>query len=286
MAGFSFPRSQKRDTRPTNSPDIQRAPADDRPLSWLGISPRSLLILIVDLALLLVVWHLAAVQIDANFLPTPGAAFQAFAERINQGEMVDHALISTRRVVVSIAIGAGLALPLAVLTAQLRTLDQLLTPLLYFIYPAPKIVFLPLILFAFGLYGDTSRVFLISLVIFFQVFVIVRDAAVQVRPETLESLNSLGAGWWQRMRYVYIPVTVPAVITALKISTGTAIAVLYISEGIAGRTGLGYFIQDSFSNVRYPDIYAGIIAISALGLALFTVFWVAERYLTRWQRSG
>jgi NitT/TauT family transport system permease protein len=279
--------------------DTQGNPAKQEAAESTFTSPRKPLwrryILLVDLLLLVVLWHMAAVNVDAAFLPTPGAVWGSFTEELalDEGEtlsdlpddhLITHTITSTRRLGLSLLFSVLLAVPLALLTAQIRLLDAVLTPLLTFAYPAPKVVFLPLIILFLGL-GDESRVFLVTLVLFFQVFVIVHDTAVQVQPETLESINSLGANVWHRLRYVYLPVSIPAVITALKISTGTAIAVLYISEGIAGRTGLGYMINFNYSTLNYDRMYAAILMISILGLGLFAVFAVLERYFTRWQNT-
>jgi NitT/TauT family transport system permease protein len=258
---------------------------------WLGIKPGIALILLVDLVLLGVLWHVAAVNTQNDFLPTPGAVAESFGEEIQfedindlpDDHLITQTWVSFRRVILSVGIAVAIALPLALLTVQFRTLDQLLTPLLYFLFPAPKVVFVPLIILFLGL-GDESRVFLITLVIVFQVFVIVHDAAVQVPPETLESISSLGANRWHLLRYVYLPVSVPAVITALKISTGTAIAVLFIAETIAGRTGLGYYIKDADQIFAYERMYVGVLMLSLMGLLLFAIFWILERYLTRWQQ--
>jgi NitT/TauT family transport system permease protein len=241
------------------------------------------LILVVDLLVVVALWHIAARSVDQPFLPEPLQVINQFIDELSAGRLLEAFRVSGYRVVVSIGIGVALATPLAILTAQVKLLDRILTPLIYFIYPAPKVVFLPLIILFLGL-GDASRIFLISLIIFFQVFVIIHDAAAQVAPETLDSISSLGARRWHMLRYVYIPVSVPAIITALKISTGTAIAVLFIAETIAGRTGLGFFIVDAWYRFNYTQMYAGILAMSLLGLGLFVVFEVLERWLTRWQR--
>ncbi len=241
--------------------------------------------LLLSLAFLLLLWHAAAAALNVNFLPAPLAVLARFVEELAGGSLWAHTLVSARRVSLSVLAGTALAVPLAVLAAQIRLLDRFITPLLYFTYPAPKVVFLPLIIVFLGL-GDESKVFLIGLIIFFQVFVIVRDAAAQVRPETLESINALGANHWHRLRYVYLPVSLPAVMTALKVSAGTAIAVLFIAETIGTTTGLGYYIMNAWGRFAYPRLYAGILAMSLLGLALFVLFDLLEKRLTRWQKSG
>lgn len=239
--------------------------------------------LVISMIVLILSWHLAAESLNRSFLPNPVEVLQTFLSEM-QNALPNHILVSTRRVLVSVLIGTLTAAPLAIFAAQFRLLDMFLSPLIYFAYPAPKIVFLPIIILILGL-GDSSMVFLISLIIFFQVYVIVRDAAAQVPPQTLDSVRSLGAKGWQLLRYVYLPMSIPAVITALKISVGTAIAVLFIAESIGNQVGLGYYIiVEQWNRFAYEKVYAGILAMSLLGLFLFVSLNILEKRLNRWQK--
>ncbi len=65
-------------------------------------------------------------------------------------------------------------------------------------------MFLPVILVLFGS-GDGSKVFLIALILFFQILVVVRDEAADLRPELILSVRSVGAGRRALFRYVYLP---------------------------------------------------------------------------------
>lgn len=247
------------------------------------LDPR--LALIIDLALLLAVWHVSAVNLDRSFLPTPWLVLQTFWQEI-QGPLLGHGWSSLRRILLSVLFGTAAAAPLAVLAAENRVLDSLLSPLMYFLYPTPKIVFLPIVVFLLGL-GDPSIIFLIALIVFFQVYVIVRDAVSRVPLATLDSVASLGAGRWQRLRYVYLPLSVSAVFTALKVSVGTAIAVLFIAESIGNNVGLGYYIVvDQWNRFAYTKVYAGILAIALLGSCLFGLLSWLERRANRWQNAG
>ena len=71
--------------------------------------------------------------------------------------------------------------------------------------------------------------------------------------------------------------------TSLRISVGTAIAVLFIAETFASSSGLGYFITTAWGMVDYPRVFAGILALAVLGIVLYIVFDVLERRLTRWK---
>ncbi len=97
-------------------------------------------------------------------------------------------------------------------------------------------------------------------------------------------MRSLGAGRRALFRYVYLPASLPAILTALRQSVGTAVAVLYIAESFATRQGLGYYLYYQGSSLLdYPVMYAGVLAMSLLGLGMyFSVDWL-ERWLCKWQ---
>ena len=119
---------------------------------------------------------------------------------------------------------------------------------------------------------------------FFQILVLVRDQAAGLRPELIQSVRSLGAGRRALFRFVYLPASLPAILTALRQSVGTAVAVLYIAELFATQKGLGYYIYINGSTLfNYPAMYAGVVAMSILGLGLyFGVDWLERRFCT-WQ---
>jgi len=175
-----------------------------------------------------------------------------------------------------------LATPAGLVLGQSRSLDRIFAPMVYIVYPIPKIVFLPVILLLLGI-GDTSKIFIIFLILFFQILVVVRDQASALRPELIYSVRSLGAGRRGLFRFVYLPATVPAALTALRVSIGTAIAVLFFTETFATTSGLGYYIiVDSWGRLAYADMYAGVVAMSLLGLLLYFVVDRLERRLAPW----
>ena len=225
-------------------------------------------------------WWLTALALNSPALPTPVETVQVLAANLEV--LVPFFCTSAYRVVVSLAIGTALAVPIAQLCARSRVLDTLFAPVLYLLYPIPKVVLLPILLVLLGL-ADAPKIVLISLTVFFQVLVAVRDAVRAVPESAVVSVRALGGSAWDEYRHVAIPATMPAVFTSLRIGVGTAIAVLFIAEAMAGSTGLGYFIMQSWSMVNYPRMFAGIIAMALLGVVLYAVFDLLERRLTRWR---
>jgi NitT/TauT family transport system permease protein len=121
--------------------------------------------------------------------------------------------------------------------------------------------------------------------VFFQILVVVRDEALNIAPDLVESVRSLGAGRRALYWYVYIPASSGAVLTAWRVSVGTAVAVLFIAETTATREGLGYYIINNSQRLRYPEMYAGILAMSVLGVGLYMFTDVLERVLRPWKRA-
>ena len=76
------------------------------------------------------------------------------------------------------------------------------------------------------------------------------------------------------------PATMPQLFTTLRVSSAVAIAVLFFAEAIAGSTGLGYFIMNSWGMVNYPRMFAGIVALALLGVIFYELFDLIERRLS------
>jgi ABC-type nitrate/sulfonate/bicarbonate transport system permease component len=240
---------------------------------------RDLLLAVIGV---IVLWQLAAWAINRPILPSPLAVAGVFIEEI-QGDLLEHFLASLWRVLASTFLALLLAVPAGLVLGQSKRLNDIFSPLIYILYPIPKVVFVPIVLLFLGI-GNLPKIIIIFLILFFQVLVLVRDQAVGLRPELIQSVRSLGAGRRALFRFVYLPASLPAILTALRQSVGTAVAVLYIAELFATQRGLGYYIYLNGSTLfNYEAMYAGIIAMSILGLGLyFSVDWL-ERRVCRWQ---
>jgi NitT/TauT family transport system permease protein len=238
----------------------------------------------VGLLTTLVLWQLLAWVIGRTVFPPPAKVLAAFVQDI-PGDLGRHFLISAWRVSAAIILSVLTAVPLGLGLGQIATLNRLFSPLIYIVYPIPKIVLLPVILVLLGS-GDVSKIFIIAIILFFQVLVVVRDAAADLRPELILSVRSIGAGRRALYRFVYLPAAIPAVLTALRVSVGTAIAVLFIAESFATTSGLGYYIiTETWGVLKYAEMYSGVLAMSLLGLSLYFVVDVLDRRLCPWREA-
>ncbi len=230
---------------------------------------------------ILLVWEALALVLRIPILPTPLAALGTLGRELTQ-ELGRHFLASLLRVVASITLAVSLATPTGLMLGQSERLDRLFSPFVYLLYPIPKVVLVPIVLLFLGV-GNAPKIVIVTMILFFQVLVLVRDSAASIRPEILTSVRSLGAGRRALFRFVYLPASLPAVLTAVRQSIGTAVAVLYIAELFATRYGLGYYIYLQGSTLfNYAKMYAGVIAMSTLGLGLYFAVDAVERRVCRW----
>ena len=239
---------------------------------------------VIGLVLVLAFWQIGSMALNKPFLPTPGASFAAFFTFLINGDMGQHFLISTVRIVASILLAMALAIPLGLAMGRVEWLGRLLNPIVYLLYPLPKVVFLPIIVVLMGL-GNWPKIFLIALVVFFQIVVVTRDAAMSIPKASIQSMRSLNANSWQMFWHLILPACLPQILTSLRITLGTAIAILFFAETFASFDGLGYFILDGMERREYPAMYAGIIGLALLGLGLYLLVDLVEQKLCRWQKK-
>jgi NitT/TauT family transport system permease protein len=226
---------------------------------------------------LLVLWQILAMLIARPILPSPILVLSTFLEEMS-GDLPLHFLASLWRVIAGMLLSVVTAVPTGLAIGGSRRLNRLFSPVIYLLYPIPKVVFVPVVLLFLGI-GDSAKIVIIFLILFFQIVVLVRDQAAGLPPQLLQSLHSLGAGRRALFRFVYLPASLPAILTALRQSVGTAVAVLYVAELFATKLGLGYYIYYKGSTLLdYPAMYAGVLAMSLLGLGLyFSVDWLEHR---------
>jgi NitT/TauT family transport system permease protein len=234
------------------------------------------------LAFLLLLWQGAALALRTEALPGPSSVFTSFVREMG-GPLANHFFISTYRVLASLLLALVAAVPMGIAMGRIKLADTLASPVVYITYPVPKIAFLPLVLLVFGI-GDSSKIFLIAFILFFQILVSTRDAAREIPREHILSMRSLGANRMQKAVHLVLPAVLPSILTSLRIGIGTAIAVLFFVESFATNHGLGFFILDAWSQLDYESMYAGIVGMGLLGVVLYEGVEILDRTLCRWNK--
>jgi NitT/TauT family transport system permease protein len=244
---------------------------------------------VISIAVLLLIWWGVSALVeyvkDRAFLPNP---VRAIHEMWRLGPMLfQNFWVSAWRLVLAIFIAFTLGYPLGLLIGHERRLDQLVSPMIFIIYPIPQVAFILPLFLIFGL-GNPVKVAIVASALFFQILVSARGAAKLIEFEHITSVRSAGASWWQIYRHVVLPATLPSILTSLRVSVGLGMAFLYIAETTGSfdphRGGLGSFIDSNiFSGAQ---AFAGIMAMALLGFSLYIVIDIIERIVCRWKYVG
>lgn len=234
--------------------------------------------------ILLAIWQGAAFLLDSIALPEPWVVARDMVAAFRDGNLFDDLAISSIRALLGLALALAAAVPLGLVIGAEEPVRKRLSPFIYLLYPIPHVVLLPLIIILFGI-GNFSKIFLIALIVFFQILVTTRDAAKGINRNYYYSMLTLGASRLQIYRHVILPASLPKILTALRISIGTSVAILFFVESFATTKGLGYRIMDSWGRADYVALYTGICCMALLGFSLYIVLDRLEQRICRWTRN-
>ena len=240
------------------------------------------------IVLLAVIWQAYGTYLDNELLfPTFSATIQALVDNLANGVLPNRALTSIKVLLMGYAIGVALAMLLSVAAINTRIGNDLLETLTSMLNPLPAIALLPLALLWFGL-GNGSLVFVL---IHSVLWVVALNTHAGFRGVST-TLRMVGRNYGLRgFRYVLailIPAAFPSILTGLKVGWAFAWRTLIAAELVfgvsSGAGGLGWFIFENKNQLEIPSVFAGLLTVILIGLAVENlVFRTLEaRTVRRW----
>ena len=131
---------------------------------------------------LVIVWQIAAMLILRPILPAPWEVLVVFVRELGNGLFI-HFGVSLWRVVAGMVLSVLAAAPAGLAIGGSKTANRIFSPIIYLLYPIPKVVFVPIVFLFLGI-GDTAKIAIIFLILFFQIVVLVRDQAAGISSAT------------------------------------------------------------------------------------------------------
>ncbi|MBU2610379.1 MAG: ABC transporter permease, partial [Chloroflexi bacterium] len=119
---------------------------------------------------LVILWQVFALIVSRPILPAPWEVFIVFFQELGKGLMI-HFGVSLWRVVTGMALSVLVAAPAGLAIGGSRTMNRIFSPIIYLLYPIPKVVFVPVVFLFLGI-GDTAKITIIFLILFFQIVVL------------------------------------------------------------------------------------------------------------------
>jgi NitT/TauT family transport system permease protein len=234
------------------------------------------------------IWELYARWIDNPLiLPTLGATLSTFFGDLASGVLVDRIATSLRSLVLGYLAGLSLAAVFTTIAVSTRLGSDLLSTLTAMFNPVPAIALLPLALIWFGL-GTPSLVFVIVHSVLWAIALNTLTGFRSV-PETLRmSGRNYGLRGIKYVALVLVPAAFPSILTGLKIGWAFAWRTLIAAElvfGVSSRSGgLGWYIFEARAELETSRVFAGLLAIVLIGLAVEAVIFrfIESRTVLRW----
>ena len=261
----------------------------ERPIpAWERVWNQGWVRKIVMILALAAIWQLYASWLDNDLLfPTFADTIAAFFANIANGVLPARAWASIKVLVIGYAIGVSLATILSVAAINTRVGNDLLETLTSMFNPLPAIALLPLALLWFGL-GNGSLIFVLIHSVLWVVALNTHAGFLGVSA----TLRMVGRNYGLRgFRYVWailIPAAFPSILTGLKVGWAFAWRTLIAAELVfgvsSGAGGLGWFIFENKNQLEIPSVFAGLLSVILIGLAVENIVfrWIEARTVRRW----
>jgi len=250
-----------------------------------GAIPRSTHLTLVLAGLLLPVlgWWLASAlgMADAVFLPGPPQVLRRLLEWYREDNLLDDVAISVMRVMSGWLLSALLALPLGLYIGTYSRVQSLLEPLTDLIRYMPAVAFVPLVMLWIGI-DESAKVAVIFIGTFFQMVLMAAEDVRRVPLAQIEAGQTMGATRQELIEKVILPSAKPALLDTLRVTMGWAWTYLVVAELVAANSGLGYAIIKAQRFLQTDKIFAGILLIGLLGLAMDQGFRLIHRLAFPW----
>ena len=183
-----------------------------------------------------------------------------------------------------LVVGVGTGFLAGLLLSQHRTLNRVLHPFIVATNSMPRIAFVPLITMVFGL-GVLSKVVTAWFVVFFMVFFNAYKGAVSIDREMVDFCRTLGASPRQVTRSVRIPMALAWTFASLPNAVSFSLIGVVIAEFVGSNYGMGHLIIVSLAMLNAAEMFAALVLLSLVGLALVLALRVVERRLVRWSNE-
>lgn len=220
-------------------------------------------------------------KIPAFLVPAPSTVVEALVNGFRSRLFVEHFWVTLYEALLGFLIAAVAGILIGAVIAQFRLVERTLYPYLVALQTLPKIAIAPLIIVWFG-FGLSSKVVIAATVAFFPVLVNVIVGLKTVEPAKLDLMRSLNATRWQTFRLVTFPNALPFVFAGLDIAVVFSVLGAIVGEFVGAQRGLGNLILQFNFALDIAGVFAVLLLLSALGVALHLVMQAIQRRVIFW----
>ena len=238
----------------------------------------------VLVAAFLSIWQMATLVLEVPHWLLPSPVDIAGALISSSDLLARHGWVTLQEVLIGFTFSFIVGVALAVAIAYSRTVERAVYPFVVASQTIPVIAIAPILLIWFG-YGLLPKVIVVGLICFFPIVVNMVDGLRAVDPDLVNLMRSMGASRWQVFAKARIPTSLPFLFSGTRVAIAVSVIGAVIGEWVGASAGLGYFMIRSASQFQTARVFAAVVVLSIMGVALFVAVGLSERYLLPWHHG-
>tara|TARA_Y100000310_G_scaffold337609_2_gene425148 strand:- start:123 stop:959 length:837 start_codon:yes stop_codon:yes gene_type:complete len=233
---------------------------------------------------IIVVWegYVRVFDIEKWLLPAPSAVVATIGD--SAGMLARHSWVTLEEIAVGFALALAAGVVLASAIGLSRTVERALYPFVIASQTIPIIVIAPMLLIWVG-YGLAPKVIVVALISFFPIVVNMADGLKSADPDVVALMRTLGANRWQVFVKIQAPTSLPYLFSGMRVAIAVSVIGAVIGEWVGSSEGLGYLMIRSKPQFLTERVFAAIVILSAMGVGLFALVGIVERFALPWQRG-
>jgi NitT/TauT family transport system permease protein len=196
-----------------------------------------------------------------------------------------HILQTLYSTMTGFALGVAIGVILGIMVGTSKIAYAVAYPLLVGFSSIPKVAVVPIFVLWFGS-GTTPAVLTAMVICVFPIVVNIATGLATTEPELEDVLKTLGASKSEILWNVSLPRAMPYFFASLKVAITLSFVGAVLSETVASNMGIGNVMMTASSNFQVSLVFAGLIILALMGVALYAVFSVLERRVTGWATRG
>jgi len=225
----------------------------------------------------LVVW---AADVPDYLFPAPSAVASSLGD--DAGLLGDATLVTLREIVLGYLLAVAVALAIAVVLHFSTALRRALLPLLVLSQTVPTVLLAPILAILLG-YGIGPKLVVVVIVCFFPIVVSAVDGLRAADPELVRMMRTLHGDRLAIFRRVELPGALPAIFSGARVAATYAAVAAVFAEWAGSSSGLGFVILQAQPALETARIFAAVLILSAIALALYGLVTLAQRVVVPWQ---
>ena len=233
------------------------------------------------LVAVVIVWQVFVMALNLNVAILPAPSGVAVYLVTNISLLLSNMQFTLTEVLLGFGAACVIGISLAIVLSISRTLNRMLYPLLVLTQVLPQIALAPLMMLWFGI-GLLFKVIIAFIIAFFPITVNAGYGLTAIEPEAVELFRSLNASSWQIMRYLRFPNALPSIHAGAKLAISLSVIGAIIAEFVGASAGLGYLIMISDESANATLMFASIVMVAVMGIALFEIVAFIGKYLMPW----